>query len=237
MKKNYGKDRAWIFAEGGTGNLAIVVAFVAVAVLLWRIWPQSFLLDILLFIAALVAMVGLYFFRDPNRLIRNEVGTVLSPADGKVVAIVKEHEPLYLQENVCRISIFLSVLDVHVQRAPVDGEVTLVEHRPGQYLQAYKPEASEVNEYIAMIIDSAYGRILVKQIAGILARRCVNYAEVGEEVKAGQRFGLIRFGSRVDLFLPTTAEIMVQLDDHVYGGLTPIARFPQKPSPDEARTP
>jgi phosphatidylserine decarboxylase len=227
MKKNYGKDRPWLLAEGGAGNLAVVIAFVAIAILLWLIWPQSFLLDILLFIAALVFMLGLYFFRDPNRLIRNQAGAVLSPADGKVVAIVKEHEPLYLQETVCRISIFLSVLDVHVQRVPVDGKVTLVEHRPGQYLQAYKPEASEVNEYIAMIIDTGYGRVLVKQIAGILARRCVNYSEVGEEVKAGQRFGLIRFGSRVDLFLPVTAEITVQVGDPVYAGLTPLACFPE----------
>jgi phosphatidylserine decarboxylase len=225
MKRNYGKDRPWIFAEGGEGTILIVVAVVAGAFLMWLIWPDSLLLDLLLFLLAIAAVFILYFFRDPNRRVARDPGVVVSPADGKVVAIVEEHEPIYLKEKVCRLSIFLSIFDVHVQRAPLGGKVALVEHRPGAFLQAFKPEASDVNEFVAMIINSKYGRIMVKQIAGILARRCVNYAEIGETLEKGQRFGLIKFGSRVDLFLPPGSRFLVQVGDQVYAGLTPVARL------------
>jgi phosphatidylserine decarboxylase len=225
MKKNYGRDRPWIFAEGGETTILAVVAIVLGALVLWLIWPDSLLLDLLLFAVAIAAVFILYFFRDPNRRVAREPQVVVAPADGKVVAIVEEHEPVYLKDSVCRMSIFLSVFDVHVQRAPVQGEVVLVEHRPGAFLQAFRPEASDVNEFVAMIINSKYGRVMVKQIAGILARRCVNYAEVGETLAKGQRFGLIKFGSRVDLFLPPGSRFLVQVGDQVYAGLTPVARL------------
>jgi phosphatidylserine decarboxylase len=225
MKRSYGKDRAWIFAEGGENTIFVVVAIVILAFALWLIWPDSLLLDLLLFVVAIAAVFILYFFRDPNRRVAREPGVVVAPADGKVVAIVEEHEPIYLKEAVCRLSIFLSVFDVHVQRAPIEGKVTLVEHRPGAFLQAFRPEASDVNEFVAMIISSKYGRIMVKQIAGILARRCVNYAELGGTVAKGERFGLIKFGSRVDLFLPPGSHVLVQIGDQVYAGLTPVARL------------
>jgi phosphatidylserine decarboxylase len=225
MKRNYGEDRPWLFAEGGGGTLLIAVAVVAGAFALWLIWPESLLLDLLLFVVAIAAVFVLYFFRDPNRRIAREPGIVVAPADGKVVAIVEEHEPIYLKEYICRLSIFLSIFDVHVQRAPIDGQVALVEHRPGAFLQAFRPEASDVNEFVAMIINSKYGRIMVKQIAGILARRCVNYAEVGETLEKGQRFGLIKFGSRVDLLLPPGSRFLVQVGDQVYAGLTPVAHL------------
>jgi phosphatidylserine decarboxylase len=150
---------------------------------------------------------------------------ILSPGDGKVVDILTMREDQYLKQEVVRVSIFLNINDVHVQRAPVEGEVTLVEHKPGKYLQAFRPEASEVNEYIAMRIETPAGPFLVKQISGILARRCVNYAKPGDTVGRGQRYGLIKFGSRVDLFMPPEVEIVTKLGDRVYGGLTPIARF------------
>jgi phosphatidylserine decarboxylase len=229
--KNYGQDRPWIFAEGGGSTILIVVAIVALALVLWLIWPDSVLLDVLLFVVAIGAVFILYFFRDPNRKVAAEPGVVVSPADGKVVEIVEEDESLYLQEPVCRLSIFLSVFDVHVQRAPIGGEVALVEHRPGAFLQAFRPEASDVNEFVAMIINTKYGRVLVKQIAGILARRCVNYAEVGDSLAKGQRFGLIKFGSRVDLFLPPGAQFLVEVGDQVYGGLTPVARLSTEDEP------
>jgi phosphatidylserine decarboxylase len=225
MKNNYGKDRPWIFAKGGGGTILVVLAIVLATLALWLIWPDSLLLDLLLFAVAIAAVFILYFFRDPNRKVAAEPGVVVAPADGKVVAIVEEDEPIYLQESVCRLSIFLSVFDVHVQRVPIEGEVALVEHRPGAFLQAFRPEASDVNEFVAMIINSKYGRVMVKQIAGILARRCVNYAEVGEILAKGQRFGLIKFGSRVDLFLPSGTRFLVDVGDQVYGGLTPVARL------------
>ena len=116
---------------------------------------------------------------------------------------------------------FLDVTDVHVQRVPLGGKVTVVDHVPGKKLQAFRPEASTENEFIAMGLDTPYGEILVKQIAGILARRCVNYASVGDSLTTGQRYGLIRFGSRIDLYFPTDAELLVEIGDRVYGGLNP----------------
>jgi len=225
MKKNYGTDRFWPFAEGGGSTIAIVLLILLLVALLWLFLPGGLLVDIILFIVALVAFVVLYFFRDPNREVVRQAGIVLSPADGKVVSISREHEPIYLQDTAVRVSIFLSVLDIHVQRVPLDGKVLRVDHKPGRFLQAFKPEASEVNEYIAMLLETSYGPVLVKQIAGILARRCVNFAEVGERVWMGERFGLIKFGSRVDLFLPLRAEILVKEGEHVYAGLTPLARI------------
>jgi len=170
-------------------------------------------------------LLVLYFFRDPNRTVTDAPGVVVSPGDGEVVVIAREREAHYLHADVIRISIFLSITNVHVQRIPIGGRVTLVHYRPGQFLQAFRPEASEVNEYIAMELKTDYGRVLVKQIAGIMARRCVNYQEPGDQVQTGQRYGLIRFGSRLDLMLPADAELLVNIGDKVYGGLTPLARL------------
>jgi phosphatidylserine decarboxylase len=188
-------------------------------------------------LALFVILAGLwllvvYFFRDPDREILDEPGLVVGPGDGKVVAIETMHEERYIKVNTVRISIFLSILDVHVQRVPFAGKVTTVEHRPGVFLQAFKPEASKLNDRISMVIETAHGPILVDQIAGILARRCINYAHPGDDLLIGQRYGLIKFGSRVDLYLPPEAEIMVELGDQVYGGLTPIARLGDHGSTD-----
>jgi phosphatidylserine decarboxylase len=223
--RKYGADRKWPFAEGGGTTILIATAFFLGAAALW-FWRPGLLSGLLLVLATVLWLLILYFFRDPKRQPPAEKGVALSPGDGEVVAIVEGCEERYLKETVRRISIFLSVTDVHVQRAPISGRVVLVEHRSGQFLQAFRPEASEVNESISMIIESEHGgRVLVKQIAGILARRCVNYAQVGDQLTAGQRFGLIRFGSRVDLFLPLEAQVVVAVGDRVTGGLTPIARF------------
>jgi phosphatidylserine decarboxylase len=188
-------------------------------------------------LALLVILVGvwllvLYFFRDPDRQVLDEPGLVVGPGDGKVVAIEAKHEDRHLKVDTVRISIFLSILDVHVQRAPLAGRVASVEHRPGAFLQAFKPEASQLNDRISMVMETEHGRILVDQIAGILARRCINFARPGDRLLNGQRYGLIKFGSRVDLYLPPEAEILVQLGDQVHGGLTPVARFRDHGNPD-----
>ena len=225
--KRYGADRRWPFAQGGGATILVFTLLLAAAVFLWFTFT-NLAAGIFLFVATFLWLLMLYFFRDPNRTIRAEPGLVLGPGDGEVVEIQQEEETRYLKETAVRISLFLNITDVHVQRAPLGGQVTLVERQPGKFLQAFRPEASEVNEYIAMVIESEpYGRILVKQIAGILARRCVNYLQPGDVVNTGQRLGLIRFSSRVDLFLPTDAQLLVQVGDKVYGGLTPIARLPK----------
>ncbi len=220
----YGKDKSWPFAEGGESTLALVTGLWVVAAAL-RFLRSNPLTNLLFYLSTPLWLFILWFFRDPNRTPLVEDGLLVSPGDGEVVEIMREPEKRYLNDDTIRISIFLSVTDVHVQRVPISGRVTLVEHRPGQFLQAFRPEASEVNESIAMITESEYGRVLTKQIAGILARRCVNHAQVGDWLSTGQRFGLIKFSSRVDLFLPPSAELIVRVGDKVYGGLTPIARL------------
>ncbi len=157
------------------------------------------------------------FFRDPERIIPQTPGTVVSPADGRVMEIVAENA------QTQRISIFLSVLDVHINRAPYGGTVRTVVYTPGKFLAAYRQEASRVNEANTVTIEDHGRTFIVKQIAGVLARRIVCRVRPGEVLEKGQRYGLIRFGSRTDLLLPTAAEIVVQIGDVVRGGETILA--------------
>ena len=221
----YGKDRTWPFAQGGGGTIAFFTILLAAAVFLW-VQFTNWAAGLFLLLATFLWLLILYFFRDPNRTVEAKPGLVLGPGDGEVVEIKTEAETRFLQTETIRLSIFLDITDVHVQRVPLAGKVALVQHQPGKFLQAFRPEASEANEFIAMVTESeGYGRILTKQIAGILARRCVNYLKPGDAVQTGQRFGLIRFSSRVDLFLPLTAEMLVKVGDKVAGGITPIAQL------------
>lgn len=167
----------------------------------------------------------LYFFRDPERTSPAGEGVFLAPADGRVVEVKQVHEPRFLQGEGLKISIFMSLLDVHVNRVPVEGQVVLVEHVPGQFLQAFRPEASEVNEHNLVGLESRHGRVLVKQVAGIMARRVVCWVRPGQKVQAGDRLGVVKFGSRVDVFLPPGAASAVRVGDRARGGVTVIARW------------
>lgn len=158
------------------------------------------------------------FFRDPERVIPQTPGAVVSPADGRVHEIERE-------AGGYRISIFLSVMDVHVNRAPYAGKVTEVVYKPGRFLPAYRAAASRENESNRMTLDSPHAVIAVKQIAGILARRIVCRARRGDMLERGQRYGLIRFGSRTDLFLPADADLIAQTGDKVRGGETILAHL------------
>jgi phosphatidylserine decarboxylase len=215
----------WPFAKGGEGNLLVVTLMLAVAALAHAFLNHK-VTRFFLYLIAPVWLLVVYFFRDPERETVNRPGLVIAPGDGEVVEIVTEKEGRYLQQEMVRVSIFLSVFDVHVQRVPISGRVALIEHRPGKFLQAFKPEASEVNENIATLLETEFGPVLMKQIAGILARRCVNYLHEGSQVQSGERLGLIRFSSRVDLFLPAGTQLLVNLGDKVYGGITPIGQMP-----------
>ena len=168
-------------------------------------------------VSGLLLLFVLNFFRDPERVIPNEDRVIVSPGDGKVVEIIEEKDAL-LDEPYRRISIFLNVFNVHVQRTPVAGRIEQVKYNKGKFLNAASHKASLDNEQNAMIIHTGKEKVLVKQIAGLIARRIVCWAKEGDNYKLGQRFGLIRFGSRVDLFLPLNAEIKVSLGDHVSGG-------------------
>ena len=172
----------------------------------------------------LVLTVGVtLFFRDPERIIPQTPETVVSPADGRVMEIVPENT------QTQRISIFLSLWDVHINRAPYGGVVRSVVYTPGKFLAAYRQEASLVNEANTVTIADHGRELIVKQIAGVLARRIVCRVRPGDTLEKGQRYGLIRFGSRTDLLLPATAEIAVQVGDVVRGGETILA-FLKEPS-------
>ncbi len=158
-----------------------------------------------------------FFFRDPERTVPDGSDLIVSPADGKVIVIKDIYEPTYLKQDVKQISIFLSVFNVHVNRSPISGTVELVQYNPGKFHVASVDKASLDNEQTAMIIAQGKHKILVKQIAGLIARRIVCYAKPGDAIKTGERYGLIRFGSRVDIFLPKNAEIKVALGDRIKG--------------------
>ncbi|MBN1472530.1 MAG: phosphatidylserine decarboxylase family protein [Syntrophaceae bacterium] len=175
------------------------------------------------FISLAIALFMLFFFRDPRRVIPQGDDLVVAPADGKVVVVKDVHDNDYLHQDVKQISIFLSVFNVHVNRAPVGGIIESVKYNPGKFHIAALEKASLENEQTAMIIKDGNRKILVKQIAGILARRIICYVQPGHVVKKGERYGLICFGSRADIFLPVNSEIKVKLDDKVKGGKDIIA--------------
>ena len=158
-----------------------------------------------------------WFFRDPERSIPEDPNSIVSPGDGKVVEIVPEKDPL-LDEVYTRVSIFLNVFNVHVNRVPISGKIQATRYNPGKFLNAASHKASLDNEQSAILLNNGHVTILVKQIAGLIARRIVCWAKEGDEYQRGQRFGLIRFGSRVDIFLPEGTDIKVAMGDIVSGG-------------------
>jgi phosphatidylserine decarboxylase len=186
--------------------------------------PVAFLPVLLIMGFLWVAIVQ--FFRNPTRKIPNIQDDLLyAPADGKVVVIEKTNEPEYLQKECIQVSIFMSPINVHVNRIPVSGEITYAKYHPGKYLVAWDPKSSTENERTTIAMKTAKGEILFRQIAGALARRIKYYVQAGDKVNQGQEFGFIKFGSRVDLYLPLNATILVQPDQKVYGNRTPIARL------------
>ncbi len=167
-----------------------------------------------------VALAFLAFFRDPERKPPPVPGAVLAPADGKVMEVAGVDDAWV--GSAVRVSIFLSPLDVHINRSPTAGLVRKVEYKAGRFLAAYKPEASDENERCTVDLESDVARVAVRQIAGVLARRIVCRVRAGDKLQAGERIGLIRFGSRTDLFVPATTEIRVRPGDRVRGGETII---------------
>ncbi len=160
----------------------------------------------------------LFFFRDPERRAPAAPGVVVSPADGTVVEIVDVLEPEYLKIRARRISIFLSPFNVHVNRSPIEGEVKYYRYRQGKFLRAFLPAASTENEQSIIGMEGPWGKITFKQIAGIIARRIVCDAQEGRKLKVGERFGIIKFGSRMDVFLPLDAPLKVRVRDKVTAG-------------------
>ena len=184
------------------------------------------------FFAALFAaltLFNLWFFRDPKRSYPTETGLVLAPAEGRVIDVSEVKEPSFVGQ-ARKISIFLSIFDVHIQRAPVAGIVNHREYRPGTYKIAWKDKASQDNEQASVGITTEAGNVLVRQIAGLVARRIITYPSEGDSVERSQKIGLIRFGSRVDLFLPINWEIICSVGDRTRVGSSILARHPVKAS-------
>jgi len=167
----------------------------------------------------------LFFFRDPNRPITTDTDAVLAPADGRVMVAGVPPGVACPPGNWQQISIFLSPMDVHVNRLPISGRVTKVEYHPGRFLPAYRADAGDLNEYTQVTIDHDGEPIVVRQIVGVLARRIVCRVKEGASVQAGERFGVMKFGSRMDIFVPPSAALTVKVNDKVVGGVTVIARL------------
>jgi len=175
-----------------------------------------------------LTLFTLYFFRNPTPATPPGEDLVLAPGEGRVVQIMAVEEPHFLQGPATRISIFLSIFNVHVQRAPISGRVGYRDYNPGKYLAAWNPKASEDNEQAALGIQAGDRQVLVRQIAGLVARRVVTDPREGDLVTRGERIGIIRFGSRVDLFLPPEWEVTCEDGDRVKVGQTVVARIPVK---------
>jgi phosphatidylserine decarboxylase len=176
-------------------------------------------------VLVLLALFVFSFFRDPERVIPMEAGAVVSPGDGRVVVVTEE-------ENAGRpgkrVSIFLAVWNVHVNRSPAAGTITKMEYRPGKFLAAMRERASMENEQNVFTLSTEAGEIVFKQIAGLIARRVVSWKKIGDKVGRGERIGLVRFGSRVDLWVPNEAEILVRVGENVKGGSSVLAQWPVK---------
>jgi phosphatidylserine decarboxylase len=197
-------------------------------------WPFVFLTTVIVVVAWVLAgpwmaapllllpAFMLFFFRDPERTIAAVAGEVLSPADGRVL-YTGPGTGRYATGGWQQVSIFLSPMNVHVNRLPIGGRVTRVTFHPGRFLPAYKPEAGELNEYSEVTIDHHGQTVVARQVVGLLARRVVCRVEEGAVVATGDRFGVMKFGSRMDVFLPTTATILVSVDERVVAGVTRLA--------------
>jgi phosphatidylserine decarboxylase len=201
----------WIFA-----------VLCAAAALGWFVAPWLSLIFVLLIFYTLA------FFRDPDRVVPADADAVVAAADGKVADIIDIEEPEVLKRKTRRVGIFLSIFDVHTNRAPIDGRVIYQQHRVGLCLDARRPDCSEKNEAMTWAFENPRTTIVVRQLTGAIARRIVGWAKVGDELSKGERFGMIRFGSRTEVYLPLNADVLVKVGDHVAGGATIIARLPDQ---------
>ncbi len=213
----------------GTDNIIIMLVGGILFIIAGYFVSKTYISIPLYSLGVILFIFTLWFFRDPSREIPQEAITdesiLISPADGKVVQIIDVEESLYLKSKARQISIFLSPLDVHVNRSPATGLVEFYTYNPGDYLVAYHPKSSELNEQSKIGLNTKYGKILFKQIVGILARRLVCELKVGDSIKAGEKFGMMKFGSRMDVIIPTDTEILVKTGDKVIGGETIIAKM------------
>ena len=176
-------------------------------------------------LSVVILILVLQFFRNPKIIINSNNNYILSPVDGKIVIIKKVYEPEFFNKERIQVSIFMSPLNVHVTRYPMTGRVVYSKYHPGKYLVAWHPKSSTKNERTSIVVENEFfGKILYRQIAGAVARRIVNYAKVSHTVKQGEDSGFIKFGSRIDLFLPLNTKLNVKINQKVKGGITVISK-------------
>ncbi|MEP6822656.1 MAG: phosphatidylserine decarboxylase [Chthoniobacterales bacterium] len=208
----------WQTLYEGRWIFLILVVLAIGSFLLWRWLPVIFVLLIAYTFA---------FFRDPERVTPSEPDAVVAAADGVVADIIEIEETDVVKAKMKRVGIFLSVFDVHTNRAPIEGRVTYREHRDGLCLDARSADCSGKNESVTWAFQNPRATLVVKQLTGAIARRIVGWSQVGDELKKGERFGMIRFGSRTEVYLPLDATVVVKIGDRVSGGATVIARLPE----------
>jgi phosphatidylserine decarboxylase len=204
-------------------GIAVLAAVAAFAVALTR---RSWALWLLAVVVTLIALWVAYFFRDPERTGDRGARLVVAPADGRMIMLTEVDEPAFIQGTAFRMSIFMNVFNVHVNRYPVAGTVRYVHYNKGKFINAAAEKSSLENEQMSVGIESGNHRVLVRQIAGLIARRIVTYSKVGDVVRQGDRMGIIRFGSRVDIFVPNDARIMAKVGDLTTAGTTVLAELP-----------
>ena len=205
------REARWILAF--LAVLAIVSGFFSA----WAFW-----------FFVVLCLCTIAFFRDPDRTPPDDPNVIVAAADGTVTEIVELDENAVLKSKTRRVGIFLSIFDVHTNRVPIDGRVVFRQHKPGLFFYLRRPDCSDKNESMTWAFEGSRVTVVVRQITGAIARRIVAWANVGDELKKGERFGMIRFGSRTELYLPLSATILVKVGDHVAGGATPIARLPNE---------
>jgi phosphatidylserine decarboxylase len=215
MISKYGYDVFFTIATLCTVLIVVATIFVEPKILRYCI----------IFASAAFFGLTLNFFRDPERTTPTGQRLIVAPADGKIVALKQVEESEYLHTRAQQISIFMSPLNVHVNRNPISGMIRHVRYVPGEFFAAFEDKASEKNEQTIIGVENSHGKVLFKQIAGFLARRIVCSLKVGDSVKVGERFGMIKFGSRVDVFVPETAAIKVKVGEKAVAGETVLADF------------
>lgn len=213
-----------IHKEGHKILLALAMGLAVLNLVVLRFWPEALL--VATFISVAVFLLVLQFFRNPRReIVIPDNNLVYAPADGKIVVIEETIEAEYFNDKRLQVSIFMSPTNVHVNRNPISGTVNYFKYHPGKYLVAWHPKSSHENERTTVVIGNGEDEVLLRQIAGALAKRIVNYIKEGDVVEQGKDFGFIKFGSRVDLFLPLDAKVEVAIGQKVKGNKTVIARL------------
>jgi phosphatidylserine decarboxylase len=203
----------------GIAGVAVASAFgLALARRSWALWLLAVLVTI-------IALWVAYFFRDPERPGERGKQLIVAPADGRLIMMAEVAEPTFINGNAIRMSIFMNVFNVHVNRYPMDGVVQYVHYNRGKFFNAAADKSSLENEQMSIGLESGANRVLVRQIAGLIARRIVTYSRVGEKVRQGDRMGMIRFGSRVDVFVPTNASVRAKVGDLTTAGVTILAEL------------